>query len=67
MISRRQAMQFHIVPLRWEEGQLEIATTHKSLERAAGFCMQSLTTACRMVLVDELTLVGLIERFYPPV
>lgn len=65
LISRRQARQFQMVPVRWSEGQLEIATTQQCLERALEFCMQSLTHACRFVVVSPDRLEQLVAEVYP--
>lgn len=64
LVTRRQAIQFGIVPIRWDEGHLEIATTREKVERAMGFCSHSVTRFCRLVLVDEGNLRQLIEQCY---
>ncbi len=51
-LTRRQAWQFRVVPLRWEEGALVLATTSDHLQRALRFATQVIPVPVFFVITD---------------
>ena len=51
-LTRRQAWQFRVVPLRWEDGALVLATTSDHLQRALRFATQVIPVPVFFVITD---------------
>ena len=64
-VTRRQAWQFRVVPLRWEDGALVIATTSDHLQRALRFATQVMPIPVFFVLTNEAELGDALSRHYP--
>ena len=52
-VSRRQAWQFKVVPVRWEGPTLVLATTEKWLPRAIRFAQSCLKVPVRVLVAPE--------------
>ncbi len=65
MVNRRQAWQFRVVPLRFDEGTLVIATTPNQLARAVRFAGSVLSVAALFVVVDANQLAHALNTHYP--
>lgn len=64
-LTRRQAWQFRVVPLRWEEGALLLATTSEHLQRALRFATQVIPVPVFFVITDAEDLGDALSRYYP--
>ena len=64
-LTRRQAWQFRVVPLRWEEGALLLATTSEHLQRALRFATQVIPVPVFFVITDADDLGNALSRYYP--
>jgi len=64
-VDARQAWQFGVLPIRFEAGELLIATTEDRLARALRFAGWRIPATCRFVLCDEAQLHDALERHYP--
>ncbi len=64
-VSRRQAWQFTVLPVRLEGGELVMATTRDNLPRALRFATRVLETPCYLVLVEPRALGEALNRHYP--
>lgn len=64
-IERRQAWQFRVLPLRFEHGELVIATDACSLPRAMRFTGWRVGSACRFVIAEPDVLSTALQTFYP--
>ena len=63
-VTRRQAWQFRVLPLREEGGELVMATTREHLPRALRFAVRVLERSCYFVLTEPRSLgEGLAEHF----
>ena len=51
-VSRRQAWQFRVMPLRFEDGELIVATTAEHLARALRFASRCLAVPCYFVIAE---------------
>lgn len=51
-VSRRQAWQFRVMPLRFEDGELILATTGDHLARALRFASRCLSVPCYFVIAE---------------
>ena len=65
VITRRQAWQFHIVPLRYEHGHLLAATTRKHLRRAVSFAWSGLSDPVCFLVVEQDQLERFLQSHYP--
>lgn len=65
LVERRQAWQFQIVPLRFDGGELLVATTEGSLPRAMRFAGWALGAEVSFVLVEEEALLARLGEVYP--
>ncbi len=65
MISRRQAWQFGLLPLRFEGDQLVLATTKENLPRALRFTGWRLACPCYLVVADPEPLADAMMAHYP--
>ncbi|MHC4908916.1 MAG: GspE/PulE/PilB domain-containing protein, partial [Planctomycetota bacterium] len=64
MVTRRQAWQFRVVPIRFDGAELMLATTEQFLRRALGFAVNVLSTPAYIVLADGDELGAALCRFY---
>ncbi len=65
LVSRRQAWQFRILPLRYEAGALLVCTTQEHLVRAVNFATRNIPATCLFVLADPEPLGEALMRHYP--
>jgi len=64
-VSRRQAWQFCVLPLRFEGSELVLATTSANLPRALRFAVRVLGRQAYFVLTDGVALAKALERNFP--
>ncbi len=65
LLSRRQAWQFKILPLRVEHGELCVCTTAENLPRALRFVYRRLEAPAYFVTADEDALQEALQKHYP--
>ncbi|MBL8764116.1 MAG: hypothetical protein JNM07_07595 [Phycisphaerae bacterium] len=65
LITRRQAWQFGLLPLRFEGEELRIATTQEHLVRALGFSSWGLGVPCYFVLAKRDEMAAALMKHYP--
>jgi hypothetical protein len=64
-VSRRQAWQFRVMPLRFEGAELVIATTAENLARALRFASRVLSRPCYLVLTEPEKLGEALAHHFP--
>lgn len=64
LVTRRQAWQFGMIPLRVEGGQVVICTSQEHLARALRFAYRQIGPECRFVLADPAHLGEALSRHY---
>ncbi len=64
LIDRRQAWQFRVLPLRYDDGDLVMCTTREHLVRALKFTGWRLARPCHFVLADPVALGEALMRHY---
>jgi hypothetical protein len=65
LISRRQAWQFHVVPLNRDDQHLCLATTSENLVRAVNFATRSFNEPVYFTIADPKQLDGLLMKHFP--
>ncbi len=65
VVTRRQAWQFRLLPLHWEEGELLIATCRTQLRRAVNFAWNRLQEPVYFLVGDERRLEEMLKEHYP--
>ena len=65
LITRRQAWQFRVLPIRFEGRELMIATMRSQLRRALGFATSVLGVPTYLVLANSTALGEALCRHYP--
>jgi len=65
LLSRRQAWQFRVLPLRVESGELCLCTTAENLPRALRFVYRRLETPAYFVTADDDALQEALQKHYP--
>lgn len=65
LVSRRQAWQFRVLPLRFDDGELMIATTQAHLRRALRFAVAVMGVPVYLVLASPEALGQALCRHYP--
>lgn len=65
LVERRQAWQFQILPLRFDGGELLVATTEAALPRAMRFAGWALGAEVSFVLVEQEALLAKLGEVYP--
>jgi len=65
MVTRRQAWQFRVLPIRFDPHELMIATTQLHLRRALRFATNVIGVPVYMVLAEPQTLGEALCRHYP--
>jgi len=65
LLSRRQAWQFRMLPIRWDGSEVMVATVHDHLTRAMRFALRQVVQPCWFVLADAEQLGEALMRYYP--
>ena len=65
VVTRRQAWQFRIMPLRWDDGALMLATTREHLQRALRFATNVIPFPVCFVVTESESLAAALEANYP--
>tara|TARA_B100000900_G_C20180548_1_gene553687 strand:+ start:105 stop:611 length:507 start_codon:yes stop_codon:yes gene_type:complete len=65
VVTSRQAWQFRILPIRWEDGALVLATTRDHLQRALRFATNGIPFPVFFVVTDADSMASGLERHYP--
>ncbi len=65
LIERRQAWQFRILPLRFDDREVMVCTTQEHLARALRFAGWKIQASCYFVLSEPLNLGEALMRHYP--
>jgi len=65
VLSRRQAWQFRVLPLRFDQTELIAATTRRNLPRALRFALNVLETPSYFLLADTDDLDVALSHHYP--
>ncbi|MCP4839830.1 MAG: hypothetical protein GY894_10810 [Planctomycetes bacterium] len=65
LLTRRQAWQFGAMPIRWDGGELMVATTSDLLVRAHRFLSGTLTFPVFFVMTSREDLAATLQRVYP--
>ena len=65
MVTRRQAWQFRILPIRFDGDELMVATTQRDLLRALRFSTRMMTVPTFLVIANPLALGEALCRHYP--
>ena len=64
-VTRRRAKQFGVAPIRFERGQLTLATTRENLPRALLFGLRVLERPCAFVIAPSNLIEAIIDLRYP--
>jgi hypothetical protein len=64
MVSRRQAWQFRLMPVRWDGSEVMVATVREHLTRGMRFALRQLAAPCWFVLADAGDLGAALSRHY---
>lgn len=64
-ISRRQAWQFEVFPLRFLSGALVVCTSEENLIRAMKFAGWRISGECQFVLTERTQLGSMLEKHFP--
>ena len=65
LVTRRQAWQFHLVPVRFDDDEVMIATTVKQLPRALRFANNVIGLPVYFVISESAGLANALGRHYP--
>ncbi len=65
LVTRRQAWQFRVLPIRFEDGELIIATTREHLRRALRFATNVIGVPVFLVITEADALGEALCRHYP--
>lgn len=65
LLSRRQAWQFKLFPMRFESDELVLCTTRTHLPRGLNFAYRHVGPACCFVLAEPGQLTEALQRHYP--
>ncbi|HYE02310.1 MAG TPA: hypothetical protein VD963_03640 [Phycisphaerales bacterium] len=65
LVSRRQAWQFRVLPMRYDGGELMVCTTRNHLVRALNFCTRHVPATCYFVLAEPEALGESLMRHFP--
>ena len=65
LLERRQAWQFQLLPMRFEGGDLVMATTEAGLPRAMRFVAWAIGVPASFVIAEEQDLLGQLNEAYP--
>lgn len=64
-VTARQAWQFKVLPLRYEHGELMLATPRANLPRALRFAATQLADACFFVIAEAEPMAEVLQDLYP--
>lgn len=64
-ITRRQAWQFRLIPMRYDGSELMVCTCREHLPRALRFAYQHFGAGCYFVLADKHHLADALNKHYP--
>lgn len=65
LVSRRQAWQFRVLPIRWDGEELMVATTAAHVRRALRFATRFLGVPVYLVIADSQAIGEALCRHYP--
>ncbi|MGN6504696.1 MAG: hypothetical protein ACTHM6_03945 [Tepidisphaeraceae bacterium] len=65
LVNRRQAWQFHLVPLNRQDDQLNVVTTADALVRSVNFATRRFNEPTYFMLVDHEHMNDLLMKHYP--
>lgn len=65
VVTRRQAWQFRIMPVRWDDGALVMATTREHLQRALRFATNAIPFPVYFLITESEALAEALEAHYP--
>jgi len=65
MVSRRQAWQFRVLPMGYDQAELMVCTTKDGLVRAMNFAARHIPMTCYFVLSELQPLAEALMRHYP--
>ena len=65
VVTRRQAWQFRIMPIRWDDGALVLATTREHLQRALRFATNAIPFPVYFLVTEPEALASALEANYP--
>ncbi|MCH2152418.1 MAG: hypothetical protein MK089_03665 [Phycisphaerales bacterium] len=65
MVTRRQAWQFRVMPVSWDDGELTLATTPNDLCRALRFATNVIGRPVYFVMTTSRTLDTALREYYP--
>lgn len=65
LLNRRQAWQFHVLPTKRSEGELNVATTPQNLVRAVNFATRSFDEPVYFMLAERQQLREFLMKHYP--
>jgi hypothetical protein len=65
LINRRQAWQFHIAPVEWQDDQLGLATTAEGLVRAVNFASRKFDAPVYFMIARKEQLKQFLMKHYP--
>ena len=65
LLSRRQAWQFRMLPVRWDGSEVMVATVRDHLTRAMRFALRQVVQPCWFVLAEPEQLGEALMRHYP--
>ena len=64
-VTARQAWQFKVLPLRFEDGELMLCTPRENLPRALRFAATQLAESCFLVVAEPGPMAEVLQRLYP--
>jgi len=65
VLNRRQAWQFHLLPLRRERGGLQMATCAEELVRSVNFVARKLNEPAHFLIAERAQLRKFLMKHYP--
>ncbi len=65
VLNRRQAWQFHLLPLRREKGSLHVATCAEELVRSVNFVARKLNEPAHFLIAERAQLRAFLMKHYP--
>ena len=65
LISRRQAWQFSVIPIKFSKDEVVICTSRDNLARALRFVNWSINENCSIAIADEERLAQALSKHYP--
>ncbi|HEY1628237.1 MAG TPA: hypothetical protein VGF52_00165 [Tepidisphaeraceae bacterium] len=65
MLNRRQAWQFHVLPLTKQDGEISVATSKENLVRAVNFASRKLDDPVYFLIAERQQLREFLMKHYP--